>query len=175
MTESSPKEMTFLEHLTELRVRLWICVITLFVSMVLAYVFSGPIINLLIRPLRGTGYVGSISRTQEVEVDPGGEVTTSAATGEELVIKVVKDGETATVRVHLRTPTGLYFTGLTEPFLLRLKVALYAGLILASPLLLFQLWRFIAPGLYLNERSALYPTFLLSVFFSLPGSDLPIC
>jgi sec-independent protein translocase protein TatC len=43
-------------------------------------------------------------------------------------------------------------TNLLDPFSLRLKVAGYGGVFLAMPILLWQLWRFIAPGLYKKER-----------------------
>lgn len=43
-------------------------------------------------------------------------------------------------------------TNILDPFSLRLKVAGYGGLFLAMPILLWQLWRFIAPGLYRRER-----------------------
>jgi sec-independent protein translocase protein TatC len=43
-------------------------------------------------------------------------------------------------------------TNILDPFSLRLKVAGYGGLFLAMPVLLWQLWQFIAPGLYRRER-----------------------
>lgn len=43
-------------------------------------------------------------------------------------------------------------TNLLDPFSLRLRVAGYGGLFLAMPVILWQLWRFIAPGLYRKER-----------------------
>ena len=43
-------------------------------------------------------------------------------------------------------------TNLLDPFSLRLKVAGYGGLFLALPVILWQLWRFVAPGLYKKER-----------------------
>jgi sec-independent protein translocase protein TatC len=49
---------------------------------------------------------------------------------------------------------SLMNTGLTEQFMTHMRVALYAGLLLASPYVLYQLFRFIAPGLYNNERRA---------------------
>lgn len=44
--------------------------------------------------------------------------------------------------------------GLTEQFMTHMKVALYAGLLVASPYVLYQLFGFISPGLYQNERRA---------------------
>lgn len=59
-------------------------------------------------------------------------------------------------------------TNLLDPFSLRLKVAGYGGLFLAMPVLLWQLWRFIAPGLYKKERryalAFTISSFLLFIF-----------
>ena len=43
-------------------------------------------------------------------------------------------------------------TGIPEAFFTKLKVSLIAGVFLTSPVILFQVWRFVAPGLYANER-----------------------
>lgn len=51
-------------------------------------------------------------------------------------------------------------TGLTEQFMIHLKTAMYAGLLLASPYILYQLFRFVSPALYDNERK--YATALVS-------------
>jgi len=48
----------------------------------------------------------------------------------------------------------LIYTGLTEAFFTYLKVAFFAGIFLTFPILLVQIWGFIAPGLYDNERKA---------------------
>ena len=42
--------------------------------------------------------------------------------------------------------------GLTEQFMIHMKTALYAGLLVASPYILYELFRFVSPGLYANER-----------------------
>jgi sec-independent protein translocase protein TatC len=47
---------------------------------------------------------------------------------------------------------GLMNTGLTEQFMIHLKVALYAGLLVASPYVLYQIFAFVSPALYTNER-----------------------
>lgn len=51
----------------------------------------------------------------------------------------------------------LIYTGLTEAFFTYLKVAFFAGIFLTFPILLLQIWGFIAPGLYKNEKSAFFP------------------
>ncbi len=50
----------------------------------------------------------------------------------------------------------LYVTGLFDAFFLHLKVAIAAGLIISSPLWMYQLWAFLAPGLYAKERRWAY-------------------
>lgn len=55
----------------------------------------------------------------------------------------------------------LIYTGLTEAFFTYLKVAFFSGMFLTFPVLLIQIWMFVAPGLYKNERKAFLP-FLLA-------------
>lgn len=47
---------------------------------------------------------------------------------------------------------SLMNTGLTEQFMIHMRTALYAGLLVASPYILYELFRFVSPGLYQNER-----------------------
>jgi sec-independent protein translocase protein TatC len=47
----------------------------------------------------------------------------------------------------------LALTGVTDPFVLQIKVSAVSGVVLASPIWLFQLWRFVTPGLHRNERA----------------------
>jgi len=64
----------------------------------------------------------------------------------------------------------LAFTRLTGPFFLYMKVAAFAGLFLAAPVILFQLWLFIAPGLYRHERRWAAPFIIAtSTLFVLGG------
>jgi len=51
----------------------------------------------------------------------------------------------------------LIFTALHEAFLTYLKVAFFAAVFISSPIFLSQIWKFIAPGLYKNEKQALLP------------------
>nr|HID58153.1 twin-arginine translocase subunit TatC [Desulfobacterales bacterium] len=64
----------------------------------------------------------------------------------------------------------LIFTGLPEAFFTYLKVSLMAGILLATPVILYQLWMFIAPGLYENERRLVLPIVIFSSIFFLGGT-----
>jgi sec-independent protein translocase protein TatC len=73
------------------------------------------------------------------------------------------------VRRFLPPGQNLAYTTLTEPFLLYFRVALLGGLILAAPVILWQLWMFVAPALYRKEKRFAIPFLLGSVFFFLAG------
>lgn len=64
----------------------------------------------------------------------------------------------------------LIFTGLPEAFFTYLKVSFLAGIILAAPVILYQFWMFVAPGLYKEERRLLVPVVFLSSIFFVGGS-----
>ncbi|MGH8063632.1 MAG: twin-arginine translocase subunit TatC [Candidatus Entotheonellia bacterium] len=67
-------------------------------------------------------------------------------------------------------PTRLVFIAPTEAFFVNLKVAFYAGLFLSVPLLLFQVWKFVAPGLYEHERRYSFPFLITSTVLFLVGA-----
>ncbi|MFB3915478.1 MAG: twin-arginine translocase subunit TatC [Terriglobales bacterium] len=70
-------------------------------------------------------------------------------------------------RNHL--DTHLVYLNPTEPFNLYLKVGLIAGLFLASPFILYQVWAFIAPGLYRHEKRYVLPFMFFTVALFLAG------
>ncbi len=61
------------------------------------------------------------------------------------------------------------FTGVVEPFFTYLKAAIVAALIISSPVLLYQMWAFIAPGLHKEERVWFLPVIFVSVLLFLGG------
>jgi sec-independent protein translocase protein TatC len=64
----------------------------------------------------------------------------------------------------------LIYTGLTEAFFTYMKLALFAGGILSFPLVAAQVWMFIAPGLYKNERGAFLPFLVATPVLFLIGA-----
>jgi sec-independent protein translocase protein TatC len=74
------------------------------------------------------------------------------------LISVMKPGE------------ALIYTNLPEAFFTFLKSALLSGIMLASPIIFYQLWMFTAPGLYHKERRLLLPIVFLSSLFFIFGS-----
>jgi sec-independent protein translocase protein TatC len=64
---------------------------------------------------------------------------------------------------------ALVFTGPLDAFATRLKIAMYGGIVLASPVWLFQLWRFITPGLNPNEKKYAIPFILSSIVLFIMG------
>jgi sec-independent protein translocase protein TatC len=65
---------------------------------------------------------------------------------------------------------ALVFTGPLDAFATRLKIATYGGIVLALPVWLYQLWRFITPGLHSKEKKYAIPFVLVSILLFLCGA-----
>jgi len=65
----------------------------------------------------------------------------------------------------------LIYTDIFEAFFTQVKVALFAALMLAFPVIATQLWRFIAPGLYAKEKRAFLPFLLMTPVFFAGGAS----
>ena len=66
----------------------------------------------------------------------------------------------------------MIFTALHETFITYLKVAFFAAMFVTSPIILTQIWKFVAPGLYKNEKRALLPYLILTPTLFLAGGML---
>jgi sec-independent protein translocase protein TatC len=106
-------ELSWLEHLNELRRRLLICIAAAGLATVVAWFFYDHLLQFMIRP-----YQSYLSQHPGRDISHGNLVVTSPLEG----------------------------------FTTRLKVSAYAGIVLASPVWIWETWRFVAPGLYRNER-----------------------
>src|SRR5262249_10549895 len=121
--EEELPRMTFLEHLEDLRKRLFVSALAVAVGFLLCWWRSKGIFNFLSKPVLAALPVGR----------------------------------------------KLAYTQLTEPFMIYINLALIAGIFVASPVLLWQLWLFVAPGLYRHEKKWVLPFVFASVVFFVSG------
>jgi sec-independent protein translocase protein TatC len=75
----------------------------------------------------------------------------------------------AILRAPLPAGTPLIVTGIGDSFAIRLQIALVVGVILAMPVLLWHVWRFISPGLTPRERRAILPWIPAALVFFVMG------
>ncbi|MFJ8595908.1 twin-arginine translocase subunit TatC [Streptomyces sp. NPDC093598] len=135
--------MPLAEHLRELRNRLAKAMLAIVVVTVGAAFFYNDIINLITKPI----------------LDSVGCDKTFA--------------ELAKSQAGTKPCAQITINGLLTPFTLALKVSLMAGVVLASPAWLYQLWAFVAPGLHRHERKYAYafvatgaPLFIVGAYFA---------
>ena len=76
----------------------------------------------------------------------------------------------APLRQTLAPGQNLIGTGVTEAFFTEIKVAVAAGVVFASPLVFYQIWRFIAPGLLTREKRLVVPFVLCATVFFIGGA-----
>jgi len=115
----------FMEHLDELRKRLIYCIVILFISFIVCYVFHKDLFQILAYPL--------------ISIDPE------------------------------KYKSIFAFHKLTEPFFTYLRLSFYVGIFTASPFLIHQLWLFIAPALYKEEKRYAFPFIFFSSLLFLCG------
>jgi sec-independent protein translocase protein TatC len=75
----------------------------------------------------------------------------------------------APLTAHMPTGTGLIATGVISPFLVPLKITLMAAFLLALPVVLYQVWAFVAPGLYTHEKRLVMPLVVSSTLLFFVG------
>jgi sec-independent protein translocase protein TatC len=80
----------------------------------------------------------------------------------------------AFLRAPLPLPADepLRFTSIGDPFAIKIRIAIVAGVILAMPVILWNVWRFIAPGLTASERRAILPWIPAALVFFLVGVSI---
>jgi sec-independent protein translocase protein TatC len=76
----------------------------------------------------------------------------------------------APLRRSLQPGQNLIGTSVTEAFFVEIKVALAAGVLFSCPVIFYQIWRFVAPGLSGRERRLVVPFVLCATFFFVTGA-----
>ncbi len=67
---------------------------------------------------------------------------------------------------------NMIYTQVLEKFFVNLKLAMFGGIVLAFPIIAYQVYRFVAPGLYKNERGAFLPYLVLSPLLFTAGASM---
>jgi sec-independent protein translocase protein TatC len=144
-----------MEHLIELRHRIIVSLVAYAVAVAICFFFAQPLFRLVVHPLEVAQ--GMVAQQKA----PG----THGYFDMMLVMLGFMPSPPIT-RIPLITTAPL------EQFLTYLKLAGIAGLVLAFPVIGFQMYRFIAPGLYKRERNAFLPFLIASPVLFLMGAAL---
>jgi len=151
------KEMTFLEHLEELRRRIIVCIIAVFVGTVISIWFKDQLLNFLELPLR--------FRAQRFIGDLLGRVAGGRDNSIWNYISLFLRS-----RSSMRTNVDIIITGPLESFLALLRISLATGTVMAAPVLLYEIWAFVLPALKPHEKRYALPLFALLTFFFIIGA-----
>lgn len=140
VAEIEASRAPLMDHLIELRQRLFIMVIAFIVALIGCYAFHSHIMKFLIHPL---AVAQALYQEQQAAKNPGPFDLILVLTGMKAIAHV-KD-----VALQATAPMEVFFTNL--------RIAMFGGVIVSFPVLAYQVYRFVAPGLYKRERMAFLP------------------
>jgi len=132
-----------MEHLIELRGRLFVCVIAFVVAFLVCFFFAAQIQIFLIKPYQAAAAVHAAALAKGGHGNPFDLI--AVTTG----LKPFPQAGMAAVKLIATAPLEQLFT--------KMKIAAFGAVVLAFPIIAWQLYRFVAPGLYRNERGAFLP------------------
>lgn len=142
MTEE--KVLPFIEHLVELRKRLMIVVIAIVIGMGIAWNFSTDLLKFIEKPLTGKTYLTDVKKKAYAQVK---EWSPSLYTRFKL-----EEETNLPEKKHV-----LNYSAPLEPFFMQCKISMLAGFIIVLPIVFYQIWQFVAPGLTRKERRLVIP------------------
>lgn len=144
-----------MDHLIELRGRLLICVVAFILAFMVCFYFASPLYVFLVKP-----YVVA-SALQAVG---GHNVSLQDLILTMVGLKPLAEGQHETAQLIYTAPLEILFV--------KMKLAGLGAVVAAFPILAFQLYRFVAPGLYRNERGAFLPFLIAAPVLFLIGAAL---
>ncbi|HEY0101862.1 MAG TPA: twin-arginine translocase subunit TatC [Brevundimonas sp.] len=144
-----------MDHLIELRGRLLICVVAFVLAFLVCFYFASPLYIFLVKP-----YVAASAMyaAQGAHASPIDLISVMAG------LKPVPSGQPQAVQLIYTAPLEILFV--------KMKLAGLGAVVAAFPVLAYQLYRFVAPGLYRNERGAFLPFLLAAPVLFLIGAAL---
>ena len=147
-----------LDHLVELRTRLIICVVALFVGFGVCFAFADTLYVFLLRPFE---VAAGLMAAQKASGGKHGAFDLFFAL---LGLKEIPPLAPGALKLVFTAPLEFFFT--------KLKLAAFGAIAICFPVLAFQLYRFVAPGLYKKERKAFLPFLLASPVLFMLGATL---
>ena len=146
MTETATEEkvVPFMEHLVELRKRLVVIVVAIIIGMGIAWNFSNDILHFIEKPLTGETYLTEVKKAAYAKV----KERAPALYAHYKLDKEVNAPQKQRV---------LNYSAPLEPFFMQCKIAMLAGFVIVLPVVFYQVWLFIAPGLTKRERRMVFP------------------
>jgi len=141
---SEEKVIPFIEHLIELRKRLVVIVIAVVIGMGIAWNFSNDLLRFIEKPLSGTTYLTGIKKEVYAKVKEHAPA---------LYDHYKLDQEINAPQKH----RVLNYSAPLEPFFMQCKISMLAGFVIVLPVVFYQVWLFIAPGLTRRERRMVIP------------------
>ena len=152
-SEIEASRAPLLDPLIELRKRLIVCLAALAVAFFLCFAFATQIFNLLLHPFSIAAQLLAIRAAEPAHA--GGFDLLGVFSGARNMFLAL------TGAIHLPPPPGkvtsLVFTAPLEFFFTKVKLAGLGAVVLAFPVLAWQIYAFVAPGLYKRERRAFLP------------------
>ncbi|MBE7218034.1 MAG: twin-arginine translocase subunit TatC [Caulobacteraceae bacterium] len=145
-----------LSHLVELRTRLIICVAAIAVGFVVCFIYAEPIFLALVRPYK---VAQSLVAEQRAGHSRGSFDLLYAIIGQRTPPKG-------------SAPVELVFNGPLEWFFTKVKLAAFGAIGICFPVIAWQLYAFVAPGLYKRERRAFLPFLIAAPFLFVAGAAL---
>jgi sec-independent protein translocase protein TatC len=161
-----------LDHLIELRKRLIVCVAAIILGMILCFAFSREIYLLLVRPFNVAAEILALRQQHHVQATPGffGPVIDTLQGAKTLFLTLVGlQGPPPGTNIE---SVKFIFTAPLEFFFTRLKLAAFAAIVLTFPVLAWQVYAFVAPGLYKRERRAFLPFLVAAPVLFVAGAAL---
>ena len=141
---SNEKVLPFVEHLVELRKRLIVCVVAVVIGMGVAWNFSPDLLKFVEKPLTGKTYLTDLKKQVYQKVKERYPVLYERYKLDKDLTETVKERQ-------------LNYSAPLEPFFIQCKISVIAGFILVLPVVFYQVWLFIAPGLTRKEKRLVLP------------------
>ena len=136
--------LPFIDHLVELRKRLIVAIVAIVIGMGVMWNFSPALLDFVEKPLTGETYLSDVKKQAYEQVKVRFPSFYAHYKLDKALEITVKDRQ-------------LNYSAPLEPFFIQCKISMIAGLIISLPIVFYQFWLFVAPGLTRKEKKLAVP------------------